>query len=158
MCTMYLSVELQVAVNLYYLAGTSAEYRTIGNLFGIAKITVCKCVQRVCSAIEDKLLSTCTYVKIPEGEALNEVIEGYKKFGFPSGGAIDGTHITGARRLDNFFFFFFFFFFFCIFTRLGTLTICSYHYFTLKTFSINPQSTLVYGLLYRQGRKHGVLV
>ena len=65
--------------------------------------------------------------------------------------------VTGARRLD-FFFFFFFFFFFCIFTRLETLTICSCNYFTFKTFSINPQSTLVYGLLYRQGRKRGVLV
>ena len=30
-----LSVELQVAATLYYLAWTS-EYRTIGNLFGIA--------------------------------------------------------------------------------------------------------------------------
>ena len=56
------------------------------------------------------------------------------------------------------FFFFFFFFFFGIFTRLETLPICSCNYFTLKTFSINPQSTLVYGLLYRQGRKRGVLV
>ena len=52
----------------------------------------------------------------------------------------------------------FFFFFFCIFTRLETLTICLCNYITLKTFSINPQSTLVYGLLYRQGRKRGVLV
>ena len=52
-----LSVVLQVALNLYYLAGTS-EYRTIGNLFGIAKFTVWECVQRVCSAIEDKLFST----------------------------------------------------------------------------------------------------
>ena len=34
------------------------------------------------------------------------------------------------------------------FTRLETLTICSCNYFTFKTFSINPQSTLVYGLLY----------
>ena len=63
------------------------------------------------------------------------------------------------QALDDWtFFFFFFFFFFCIFTRLETLTICSCNYFTFKTFSINPQSTLVYGLLYRQGRKRGVLV
>ena len=57
-----------------------------------------------------------------------------------------------------FIFFFIYFFFFCIFTRLETLTICSCNYFTFKTFYINPQSTLVYGLLYRQGRKRGVLV
>ena len=78
-----LSMELQVAVALYCLAGTS-EYRTIGNLFGIAKSTVCECVQRVCSVIVDKLFST--YVKFPEGEALNEVIDGYRIFGFPNCG------------------------------------------------------------------------
>ena len=88
-----LSMELQVAAALYYmyLAGTS-EYRTIGNLFGIAKSTFCECVQRVYSGIVDKLLST--YVKFPEGEALHDVICGYRKFGFPNcGSAIYGTHI-----------------------------------------------------------------
>ena len=40
-----LSVELQVAVNLYYLPGTY-EYRTIGNRLGIAKIIDCECVKR----------------------------------------------------------------------------------------------------------------
>ena len=49
-------------------------------------------------------------------------------------------------------------FFFCIFTRLGALTICSCNYFSFKTIFIYPQSTLVYGLLYRQGRKRGVIV
>ena len=67
-------------------------------------------------------------------------------------------HRRSTTGLFFFFFFSFFFFFFCIFTRLETLTICSCNYFTFKTFSINPQSTLVYGLLYRQGRKRGVLV
>ena len=62
---------------------------------------------------------------------------------------------TGARRLDSSSSSIFFL---CIFTRLETITICSCNYFTFKTFSINPQSTLVYGLLYRQGRKRGVLV
>ena len=57
-----LSVELQEAVTctLYYmyLTGTS-EYGTIGNLFRIAKSTVCESVQMVyvCSAIVDKLLN-----------------------------------------------------------------------------------------------------
>ena len=45
-----------------------------------------------------------------------------------------------------------------LFTRLETLTICSCNYFTFTTFSVNPQSTLVYELLYRQGRKLGVPV
>ena len=71
------------------------------------------------------------------------------------------NHRRSTTGLIFFFFFFFcifFFFFFCIFTRFETLTICSCNYFTFKSFSINPQSTLVYGLLYRQGRKRGVLV
>ena len=87
-----LSVELQVAVTLYFSAGT-AEYRTIGNLFGLAKSTVCECVKRVSSAIVDELFEL--YVKFPEGNDLNEVVDGYSKFGFPyCGGAIDGTHIS----------------------------------------------------------------
>ena len=56
-------------------------------------------------------------------------------------GAVSSKHL--AQALDDWTHFFFFFFFF---------------FFTFKTFSINPQSTLVYGLLYRQGRKRGVLV
>ena len=51
-------MELQEAVTLYYmyLTGTS-EYGTIGNLFRIAKSTVCESVQMVCSAIVDELLN-----------------------------------------------------------------------------------------------------
>ena len=88
-----------MTVTLYYLAGTS-EYRTIGKLFGIAKSTVCECVKRVCSVIVDELFTM--YVKFPKGDELTEVLDGYKKFGFPnSGSAIDGTHIPFIVPLEH---------------------------------------------------------
>ena len=71
---------------------------------------------------------------------------------------------TGARRLDHLFYFYFYFYFFYLFIyfffflRLETLTRCPCNNFTFKPFSINPQSTLVYGLLYGQVRKRVVLV
>ena len=37
-------VQKQVAVTIYWLA-TPTEYRTIGNLFGVAKSTALKCIQ-----------------------------------------------------------------------------------------------------------------
>ena len=59
-----LSVELQVAVTLYFLARTS-EYKTVRNLFGIANSTACECVERVCSTIVDELDQR----KIPRGKS-----------------------------------------------------------------------------------------
>jgi hypothetical protein len=58
----------QVAVTLYWLA-SSAEYRTIGNLFGVGKSTVCSIVHKVCEAIYEDLLNV--YVKFPTGDELN---------------------------------------------------------------------------------------
>ena len=40
----------QAAVTLYFLAST-AEYHTIGNLFGVLWSFVCQCIQEVCDAI-----------------------------------------------------------------------------------------------------------
>ena len=39
-------VQKQVAITLYLLA-SSAEYRTIGNLFGVGKSTVCIIVHNI---------------------------------------------------------------------------------------------------------------
>ena len=55
-------VQKQVAITLYWLA-SSAEYRTIGNLFGVGKSTVCSIVHKVCEAIYEDLLNV--YVKFP---------------------------------------------------------------------------------------------
>ncbi len=78
----------KVALCLYWLAST-AEYRTVANLFGVGKTTVFDCIHDVCSALEDVLLDE--YVVFPENEDLRDVIQGFeKKWNFPNCvGAID---------------------------------------------------------------------
>ena len=81
----------RLAIALCYLAST-AEYRTIGNLFGVSVAFVCTCIKEVCEAIRNKMASAISF---PSGENLLNVIQGYdEEWGFPMcGGAIDGTHI-----------------------------------------------------------------
>ena len=67
----------RLALALYFLAST-AEYRTIGNLFGVSASFVCVCVRVVCRAII-KRLAKC--VEFPKGNQLLEVIEGTRKHG-----------------------------------------------------------------------------
>ena len=43
----------RLAIALYYLAPT-AEYRTIGNVFGVSVAFVCTCIKEVCEAIRSK--------------------------------------------------------------------------------------------------------
>ena len=87
-----LEVQKKVAIAIYWLAST-AEYRTVGNLFGVGKSTMFHCVHQVCHAIMDNLQEE--YVSFPEGETLKSIIKGYEeKYGFPNcGGVIDGTNI-----------------------------------------------------------------
>ena len=40
----------RLAIALYYLAST-AEYRTVGNLFGVSVAFACACIREVCEAI-----------------------------------------------------------------------------------------------------------
>ena len=81
----------RLALTLYFLAST-AEYRTIGNLFGVSASFVCLCVRVVCRAIIKRLAK---FIEFPKKNQLREVIEGYEKtWGLPMcAGAIDGTHI-----------------------------------------------------------------
>lgn len=85
------SAKQCLAVTLYYLAST-AEYRTIGNLFGVSRSFVCQCIQEVCKAIAKRFPKV---INFPKGDDLLQVIRGYEdKCGFPMcAGAIDGTHI-----------------------------------------------------------------
>ena len=91
-----ISVEEQVAITIWKLA-TNIEYRTLSELFGIGKSTVCKIVNDTCQQIVINLLPK--YVKIPKGERLKEVLDGFETTkGFPQAvGAIDGTHIPIIR-------------------------------------------------------------
>lgn len=47
-------IEKRVAIALYAL-GSSAEYRTIGNLFGVSNSSVCRIVKEFCVAVWDVL-------------------------------------------------------------------------------------------------------
>ena len=81
----------RLALTLYFLAST-AEYRTIGNLFGVSASFVCLCVRVMCRAITKRLAKV---INFPQVNQLLEVIEGYEKtWDFPMcAGAIDGIHI-----------------------------------------------------------------
>ena len=60
---------------------TSADYQTIGHLFGVSKSTVCLVTKQVCSIVECLLPK---YIKMPSGTVLIEDIEGFKNnHGFP---------------------------------------------------------------------------
>ena len=93
------SVEERLAVTVWRLA-TNVEYRTIAELFGLGRATVCTIVLETCSVIATHLMPQ--FVKIPHGEALREVVRGFDHLGFPqAAGAIDGTHIPIVRPEEN---------------------------------------------------------
>lgn len=87
-----LSVEKQVAVALYKLA-SCAEYRVIGNVMGIHKSTVKKCLYRTVRAINKVMLRK--YIYMPSTEEAETIAHHYEeKSFFPQIiGSIDGTHI-----------------------------------------------------------------
>ena len=83
--------DKRVALTLWFLA-TGADFRTIAHLFGVSKSTVSVVVRDVSSAILQLLPR---YIRFPTGDALKEVVAGFKtEYGFPQcAGAIDGSHI-----------------------------------------------------------------
>ena len=83
-----LQLDHRVVIAVYWIA-SSAEYRTIANLFGVGKSTVRKCIHDVCTAMAENILDK--YVKFPADDDLQHVID---PWGFPNcAGAVDGTHI-----------------------------------------------------------------
>ena len=91
--------KIRLAITLYFLAST-AEYRTITNLFGVSPAFVSICVKEVCQAVWKCLP---TVVRFPEGENLLQIIQCYEEqWGFPMcAGAIDGTHIPVLAPSQN---------------------------------------------------------
>jgi len=91
-----ISVDQRVAITIWKLA-TNIDYRTLSELFGVGKSTVCEIVNETCRQIVLHLLPK--YVRIPHGERLKEIVEGFETcWGFPqAAGAIDGTHIPIIR-------------------------------------------------------------
>ena len=59
-----IDVQKQVTLMIYWLA-TPTEYRTIGNLFGVAESTTLKCIHSVCEPLVENHLQE--FVTFPTG-------------------------------------------------------------------------------------------
>ena len=94
-----ISPRRRLALTFYYLAST-AEYRTISNLFGVSVSFVCNCIKEVCEAIRRH---SSNVIKFPTGVEILQVIQEYEnKWGFPMcAGCIDGTHIPILAPNEN---------------------------------------------------------
>ena len=67
------TAKRRLALTLYYLSST-AEYRTVANLFGVPRSFVCQCVREVSLAIIKHFPKVITF---PKGDDLLEVLQGY---------------------------------------------------------------------------------
>ena len=95
------SVETQVAVTLYYLAG-EGRIRKVSDSFGLGKATVSKVIRRVTSVILEKL--ELKYIVLPKTkeEVEEHARNFYSRYGLPQcTGAADGIHIKIKRPIDN---------------------------------------------------------
>ena len=91
------SVETQVAVTLYYLAG-EGRMRKVSKSFGLGKATVQKVIRHVTSVISEKL--GLKYIVLPKTkeEVEQHSRDFYKRYGLPQCiGAVDGAHIKIKR-------------------------------------------------------------
>ena len=89
-----ISVEKKVCCALYAL-GSTAELRTIANLFGIGKSTARQLLQHFCSILVDIFFSRL--VRFPTtNDEIKKTIDGFaQKYSYPLClGALDGTHIS----------------------------------------------------------------
>ena len=93
----------RVAIALYVFA-TRIEYRSLANLMGISKSTICKITNEIASILTE--VSTDQWVKLPTNrDECDELLDNFKrKYGFPCClGAIDGTHVEflAPHKLDD---------------------------------------------------------
>lgn len=89
------SIPLQkrIAISLYTL-GSSAEYRTVGSLFGVGRTTVGQLVLEFCRELWNIFQKDFLNVYPPTQEKVEEIVRGFEHLGFPQCfGAIDGSHI-----------------------------------------------------------------
>lgn len=87
-----LSVEKQVAIALYKLA-SCAEYRVVGDVMGVHKSTIQKCLFRVTMAVNN--IMGKKFIFMPSEDEAKFISLQFKKTSFISQliGSIDGTHI-----------------------------------------------------------------
>ena len=96
-----ISVRERVAITLYRLADT-ASYRTVSNLFGVGKSTVCQIVLEVCSFIVEVLFKRLVHLPVTRQDIETEVAAFFKRAGFPQVvGAVDGYHFAILAPNEN---------------------------------------------------------
>ena len=89
-----ISIEKKICCALYTL-GSSSEFRTVGNLFGIGKSTAAEILHHFCEVMVD--LFFYRLIKFPNTrQEIDETIEGFlTKSGYPMClGSLDGTHLS----------------------------------------------------------------
>ncbi|XP_026830950.1 protein ALP1-like [Ooceraea biroi] len=96
-----ISVQKQVAVCVYFLS-SCCEYRVVGNVFGIHKSTVWKCIHKVVDVINTKLLHQWIFMpKNDECQTIAALFE--RRTNIPQLiGAIDGSHIPILPPSDGY--------------------------------------------------------
>lgn len=84
--------DKRVAIAVYKLA-SCAEYRVVGETFGVSKTTVHHCVYSTCEAIKSKMMTQCiTFPNITEAQEIAE--RNHPLHHVPQVyGSVDGTHI-----------------------------------------------------------------
>lgn len=94
-----LTPQMQLLVALHFI-GNGAQYHGIGDMHGISKSTVCRCVRRVSEAIVDRLMGK--HVKWPENN-VNSIALEFKSFAnFPHvAGVVDGSLIPMDAPSEN---------------------------------------------------------
>jgi hypothetical protein len=86
------SVKKQIAVGLYKIASCS-EYRVVGNVFGIHKSTVKKCLYRFVKAINEVM--ALVYINMPNQDEAKYIAMQFENVSHIPQiiGCIDGTHL-----------------------------------------------------------------
>lgn len=96
-----ISLRERVAITLYRLADT-ASYRTVSNLFGVGKSTVCQIVLEVCSSIVEVLFKRLVHLPVTRQDIETEIAAFFKRAGFPQVvGAVDGCHVAILAPNEN---------------------------------------------------------
>lgn len=88
-----ISLEKRIAIALYAL-GSSAEYRTIANMFGVGKATVCKILLSFCSEVW-RVMAPIYLNNFPmERQKIEGLKQEFEALGFPQCMGALGTNFN----------------------------------------------------------------
>lgn len=91
----------RIAIALYAL-GSSAEYRSIANLFGVGKCTVGKLLKEFCQTVWRVMAPTQLSAYPLTAEKIVENVNGFQKLGFPQCFGAIGKYIFIANYIRIF--------------------------------------------------------